>query len=121
MVTDSLNQEATQAGTILGELTSWKEVAQYLGVHVRTAQKWEHAYGLPLHRRPGPRGRISANTAELDAWKRQGVAVKTADRTYQWPLSPQLIVELRFQGAVLERRHVELLVAYLKLLKTALP
>jgi len=51
------------------ELTSWKEIADYLGITVRTAQKWEKTRGLPVNRTAGTRGRISALTGELDAWK----------------------------------------------------
>lgn len=50
-------------------LTSWKEVAAYLGVTERTAQKWERERGLPVHRLPGERGRINAWTDELDHWR----------------------------------------------------
>ena len=51
------------------ELTSWKEIADYLGVTVRTAQMWEQQRGLPVHRLPGPRGRVSAVVQELEQWK----------------------------------------------------
>lgn len=51
------------------ELTSWKEIAAYLGRSVRTVQNWKRDYGLPV--RPGvtPRS-VSAWTHELDNWKR---------------------------------------------------
>jgi hypothetical protein len=55
-----------------GELSSWKEIAAYLGVGLRTAQIWEQERALPVRRLPGGRGRVLANTAELDAWKRSG-------------------------------------------------
>lgn len=49
-------------------LTSWKEIANYLGKGVRTVQRWE-AEGLPV-RRPNARdhGIVSALPNELDAW-----------------------------------------------------
>jgi len=50
-------------------LTTWKEIAAYLGVTVRTAQKWEQERGLPVHRVPGGRGRVWGKPAELDAWR----------------------------------------------------
>ncbi len=53
------------------ELTTWKEIAEYLGVTVRTAQHWEEERGLPVRRMPGPRGRVLARVAELEAWKQQ--------------------------------------------------
>ncbi|MDX2149706.1 MAG: hypothetical protein SFV54_03155 [Bryobacteraceae bacterium] len=49
--------------------TSWKEIAAYLGVSVRTAQLWEKERGLPVRRLPGPRGPVSASLEELDAWR----------------------------------------------------
>ena len=51
------------------ELTSWKEIAEFLGVSQRTAQKRESEHGLPVQRLPGVKGRVSARTAELEAWK----------------------------------------------------
>jgi hypothetical protein len=54
------------------ELTSWKEIANYLKVTVRTAQLWEANKGLPVRRLPGGRGRVLAVAKELDAWKRSG-------------------------------------------------
>lgn len=50
-------------------LSSWKEIAQYLGVGVRTAQLWEHERGLPVHRLEGARGRVYASVEELDTWR----------------------------------------------------
>lgn len=52
------------------ELTSWKGIADYLGVNVRTAQRWEAEKGLPVRRLGGPRGRVLAVAAELDAWRK---------------------------------------------------
>lgn len=49
-------------------LTSWKEIAAYLGKGVRTVQRWEAQLGLPV-RRPGPeRHIVLAFPAELDEW-----------------------------------------------------
>ncbi len=49
-------------------LTTWKQIAAYLGVTERTAQKWERERGLPVHRVPGGRGRVWASPSELDSW-----------------------------------------------------
>ncbi len=51
------------------ELTSWKDIASYLDVNVRTAQRWEREKGLPVRRVSGVRGRLAASTVELDKWK----------------------------------------------------
>lgn len=50
-------------------LTSWKEIAAYLGKGVRTVQRWEKDFGLPV-RRPNrsDKSAILARTADLDAW-----------------------------------------------------
>jgi len=53
------------------KLNEWKEIADYLGVSVRTVQAWERTYGLPVQRLPGKRPRVWADPKELDAWKRQ--------------------------------------------------
>ena len=50
------------------ELVSWKEIASYLKVSVKTAQTWETQRGLPVRRLPGPRGQVRASIADLDAW-----------------------------------------------------
>ena len=52
-------------------LESWKEICEYLNVSVRTAQHYEKNYHLPVYRMPGKKGRVWANTADLDAWNRQ--------------------------------------------------
>lgn len=51
------------------ELHTWKDVANYLGVSVRTAQLWESQRGLPVRRLPGEKARILAIPDEIDAWK----------------------------------------------------
>jgi excisionase family DNA binding protein len=103
------------------QLSSWKEIAHYLGVNVRTAQKWERERGLPVHRAAGARSRVSADTAGLDAWKQQLAHMANhEDRSYRWPLGPGLTVEVRFLGADLGPAHIDLLREYLDLFKTAL-
>ncbi len=56
-------------GTEGDELRSWKEIAEYLGVSIRTAQLWEVERDLPVKRLPGGRSRVSAALSELEAWK----------------------------------------------------
>ena len=51
-------------------LDSWKEIAEYLGRDVRTAIRWEHERGLPVHRMPGGRrGVVFAYGSEIDRWR----------------------------------------------------
>jgi Tol biopolymer transport system component len=50
-------------------LDSWKEIAACLNRDIRTVQRWEDIYGLPVHRLPGgPKARVFAFRSELDAW-----------------------------------------------------
>ncbi len=53
-------------------LTSWKEIAAYLGKGVRTVQRWEAEFGLPVQR-PFARdkGIVHAKREDLDAWLAQ--------------------------------------------------
>lgn len=68
--------------TTLRQLTSWKEIADYLGVSVRTAQTWEHERGLPVQRMAGERGRVLALSQDLDLWR------QTTCRTSSWWSNP---------------------------------
>lgn len=63
-----------------GELSTWNEIADYLGVSVRQAQQYEHLNGLPVHRMPGKKTRVWANTRELDGWKQARRALAAAER-----------------------------------------
>jgi hypothetical protein len=50
-------------------LSGWKEIANYLGKGVRTVQRYEREFGLPVRRPAGkPWGSVVATKAELDAW-----------------------------------------------------
>lgn len=50
-------------------LRGWKEIAAALHASERTAQRWEEAMALPVHRVPGARGdQVFAYQRELDAW-----------------------------------------------------
>lgn len=103
------------------QLTSWKEIAHFLGVNIRTAQKWERDRGLPVRRTAGARSRVSADSASLETWKAQlSSTVKRDDRCYSWPLGHGLTVEVRFVGSELGPAHIDLLRGYLELVKTAL-
>jgi hypothetical protein len=50
-------------------LTSWKEIARYMGKGVRTVQRWEQDFGLPVRRPHGSNKKaILARPSDLDAW-----------------------------------------------------
>jgi hypothetical protein len=52
-------------------LTSWKEIAQFLGKGVRTVQRWEREADLPVRRQTGlsPHA-VIAISDELEDWAR---------------------------------------------------
>lgn len=53
-------------GQILG---SWKEIAAYLGKGVRTVQRWEQQFGLPVSRpKKAAKGLVIASPERLDEW-----------------------------------------------------
>jgi hypothetical protein len=54
---------------VTDRLSSWKEIAAYLGRDVRTVQRWERTQGLPVHRHHHNRlSTAYAYKSELDAW-----------------------------------------------------
>jgi hypothetical protein len=65
-------QELFQSKTAVSvSLQSWKEISEYMNRGIRTLQRWEKKYGLPIHR-PSARDRsaVFALTAEIDEWMR---------------------------------------------------
>ncbi len=67
--------------------TSWKEIAAYLGKGVRTVQRWEAQFGLPV-RRPNThaKGMVRATKEDLDQW----IATRWSPRsgTFDLPDAP---------------------------------
>ena len=52
-------------------LNGWKDIASFLGKGVRTVQRWERDYHLPVHRIGKQGGEIVwASRQELDEWLR---------------------------------------------------
>jgi hypothetical protein len=49
--------------------TCWKEIAAHLGKGVRTVQRWERQFGLPVQRPNAHcKGIVRASREELDKW-----------------------------------------------------
>jgi hypothetical protein len=64
-----MGTEAVEPGDSPNRLNGWKEIAGYLGKGVRTAQRWEKIYGLPVHRIGREGGEIIfAFRDEIDRW-----------------------------------------------------
>jgi hypothetical protein len=77
----SQQDPANSAGPDSDDLNGWKEIAAYLGKSVRSVQRWERAYGLPVRRIQAAGGEvIFAVRREVDAWKLSnqapGVSIK---------------------------------------------
>jgi DNA-binding transcriptional regulator YiaG len=52
-----------------GFLNSWKDVARFVGISVRTVQRWERYAGLPVHRPARKlRSPIVAIPEEIERW-----------------------------------------------------
>jgi len=79
-------------------LRSWKEIAAYLGVDVRTCHRWEAAYGMPVHRAEGngKKSSVFAYKDELDKWFRDtfknGHSNQNAPRPGLWAWVVRLIL-----------------------------
>jgi hypothetical protein len=80
-------------------LGSWKEIAQYLGKGVRTAQRWESDLGLPV-RRPGghKKGIVMAFTEDIDLWMRSELKARGEDTTVKLRTA---MAELRVENQIL--------------------
>ena len=72
MVLKAAEASATERGRMSTPLTSWKQIAGYLGKGVRTAQRWERDMSLPVRRPEGrAKGIVYALPDEIDVWLQQ--------------------------------------------------
>jgi transposase len=80
-------------------LNSWKEIANYLNCGVRTVQRWEEQYKLPV-RRPAGNGRSSvvAFKSEIDRWlrseskKQSGAPITVKEAGPGWSKTRELLI-----------------------------
>jgi hypothetical protein len=84
-------------------LSSWKEIAGYVGKSIRTVQRWERESQFPVRRPRNGKGAVLAYTNELDAWVRTQAAVQATTR------AASDIEQLRDLAAVLQAENQELL------------
>lgn len=97
-------------------LSGWKEIAGYLGIGVRTAQRYESQLALPIRRPAGkPRMSVLATRAELDAWveampiRDAGLVVKAPAPVHlRWAEIEQNFAEMLRQCAQLKALRSEL-------------
>lgn len=86
-------------------LHSWKQIASYIGLGVRTVQRYEIQFCLPVHRVGGKNpGAVLALADEIDAWLRSTpVAAKAIEqrgiREIAQQRSNQSCVGLQFRRA----------------------
>jgi hypothetical protein len=93
-------------------LNSWKEISAYIGRGVRTVQRWERDFGLPV-RRPGGhvRGSVIAMRKDIDEWlatrsARQAVEATSTPTRKNDPRAEHL--ELSGNISVLRERYCAL-------------
>lgn len=85
-------------------LSGWKEIANHLGMGVRTVQRYERDLGLPVRRPAGKsRGSVVAVRAELDGW------VKASPIRKVFPLHSQSQTQAPSQSQVLLKGLSELM------------
>ena len=65
-------------------LSGWKEIANYLGMGVRTVQRYEREQRLPIYRPAGKCSSVIAIQAELDRWVKQ-IPAQTDERRVRLP------------------------------------
>jgi hypothetical protein len=63
-------------------LSSWKDIARYMGKGVRTVQRWEHHLGLPVRRPNGAshKSAVLLERSDLDAWLATRFSARGAGR-----------------------------------------
>jgi len=68
-------------------LTSWKEIAGFFGKSVRTVQRWERHFALPVRRpKNAVTGIVLADARELAAWLEQ--QTRAGAGSAGWPIRP---------------------------------
>jgi hypothetical protein len=82
-------------------LTSWKEIAVYLGRDVRTCLRWEKNFGLPIHRLypASEKSRVFAYRDELSEWLHQSRTSRPHSHgIYSQPFRRLLFLSVLFSG-----------------------
>src|ERR1700727_2455741 len=87
-------------------LSSWKDIARYLGKGVRTVQRWERHLGLPVRRPNGAlqKSAVVLYRGDVDAWLatrsarstlREGIRTARALRIANQELTEQISHSIR--------------------------
>lgn len=94
-------------------LNTWKEIAAYLSRGIRTVQRWEISYKLPVHRPNGDAQTVYAFSDEIDSWMERS---KPRNIAYVRPTF--IVVDLMTPGALsdlklsIEQAKFNVLTAY---------
>jgi hypothetical protein len=84
-------------------LTSWKDIARYVGRGVRTVQRWERELGFPVRRtKSRENGTTLAIPREIDSWVKSQQLTDGSDR------ATTLLRELRRENRELQSENREL-------------
>src|SRR5260221_14744463 len=79
-------------------LNSWKEISNYIGRGVRTVQRWEKDFGMPVRRPSGHlRGSVFAMRRDIDQW------LKTCEARENGELHPVVQDKTRLPHAAYSR------------------
>ncbi len=64
-------------------LSSWKDIARYMGKGVRTVQRWERELGLPVKRPNGvvQKSAVVLHRSDLDAWLETRFSARNSGKT----------------------------------------
>lgn len=82
-------------------LTSWKEIAGYMGKGVRTVQRWEQSFGLPVRRASASdHTAVLAVPQELDLW----IAAQPLNPSSELEALRREVAELRARNQSLSER-----------------
>jgi len=74
--------------------TSWKEIASFFGKGVRTVQRWERKFGLPISRPTSARNVVLTTENELREWIRRSSRLIDEDGSSVSPGTESAIAEL---------------------------
>jgi hypothetical protein len=86
-------------------LSCWKDIARYLGKGVRTVQRWEREFELPVRRPRGAnrKSAVAAHPRDLDGWLTSRWALRAAKETTEPLETAEELIGLK--RAINERIH----------------
>jgi hypothetical protein len=89
-------------------LSSWKDIAKYLGKGVRTVQRWERQLGLPV-RRPNGASQKSAVVlyrGDVDAWVATRFSARSLEKNEAQTTQPSSSARSKLQEGIRTAREL---------------